>query len=75
MKVKTKGASPKVLWDLAISVLSFAITAGLIDIDPATAALISKALGTLAGVIAGPGEVVSVPQTATLETGRGPGRQ
>lgn len=56
--MKTKGISPKVLADLFVSFVAFALTAGVIEIDPVLAATISKLLGSLAGVIAGPGNVV-----------------
>lgn len=55
---KTKGVSPKVLADLFASVGMFLLTALGAGLDPVTAAVISKAIGTLAGVIAGPGKVV-----------------
>ena len=55
--MRTKGISPKVLADLVISLLTFALTAGVIELDPVLAAGISKFLGTVAAVIAGPGEV------------------
>ena len=60
VKLKTRGISPKVIADLIVSALAFALTAGVIDIDPELAAVISKLLGTLAGVIAGPGKVEPV---------------
>lgn len=55
--MKTKGISPKVLADLLVSFVTFALTAGVIEIDPVLAATISKLLGSLAAVIAPPGNV------------------
>jgi hypothetical protein len=55
--MRTRGISPKVIADLVVSVLTFILTAGVVELDPATAALISKALGTLAGIAARPGAV------------------
>lgn len=60
MKVKTVGVSPKVIVDALVSVIAYLLTAGVIDIDPALAAAISKALGSLAAVIASPGAVKRV---------------
>jgi hypothetical protein len=55
--VRTQGVSLKVLVDLVVSVVSYVVTAGVISIDPALAAVISKALGALAGVLAPPNPV------------------
>lgn len=56
-KTKTKGISPKVLLDLLVTIVSFILTYYAIDLDPEVAALISKALGTGAGVLASPGTI------------------
>lgn len=55
--IRTRGLSPKVLWDLTVTVVAFLVTAGVVSLDPEVAALISKLLGTAAGVWAGPGKV------------------
>ena len=56
--MKTLGISPKVLADLFASVASYALTKYGVGLDALTAAAISKAIGSIAGVIAGPGTVV-----------------
>lgn len=55
--MKTRGISHKVLADLLVSVVSFALTYFAADLDPATAAIISKLVGSIAGVLAPPNEV------------------
>lgn len=59
-KLKTKGPSPKVYVDLFTTVVAFVVTTYAAGLDPVTAAAISKALGTLSGVLAPPGAVERV---------------
>lgn len=56
--MKTLGISPKVIADLIVSVVSFAVLNYGASLDPEVAALIGKTLGTVGGVFAGPGTVV-----------------
>lgn len=50
--MKTKGISIKVAVDLAVTVVSFLLAAGVVKLDPATSAVVAKALGTFGGVLA-----------------------
>lgn len=54
------GVSPKIVADAIVSVLGFVLTYYAIEMDPVIAAAVSKAAGTLAGWLVGPGEVVIV---------------
>lgn len=58
MKVRTRGLSPKVVADFVVTVGGFLLTTYGAGLDPVLSAGIAKALGTLAGIKAGPGHVV-----------------
>lgn len=61
VKVQTHGISPKVVADAVTSVVAFVLAHFVIGIDPVAAAAISKAAGSVAAAIAGPGAVKLVP--------------
>ena len=61
MKIKTKGVSYKLVADLLTSVVAFAIGYFGVELDPALAAVVAKAVGFIAGVIAPPNQVEPVP--------------
>lgn len=54
--MRTKGISIKVLVDLIVTVLTYALSAGVIHLDPVLSAAIAKALGSLSAVLAPPNE-------------------
>lgn len=62
METRQKGFSPKLLADLVVSVVTFAVAYFGVELDPALSAAIAKAVGLLAGVIVGPGDVEVVPK-------------
>lgn len=55
----TKGLSPKVAADFIVTVLAFVFANFAINIDPEYAAAVAKVLGSLAGYLASPGQVVT----------------
>ena len=55
--MRTHGLSPKVIADLLTTIIAFVLSASVVQLDPVLAAAVSKALGTLSGIVAGPGQV------------------
>jgi hypothetical protein len=53
------GFSPKVIADLIASIVAFLVLAVALGLDPVLAAALSKFVGTLGGIWAGPGDVVT----------------
>jgi len=54
----TRGISPKVLADLIVSVLTFALVYFGIEVDAVLSATIAKAAGAMTAILAPPGDVV-----------------
>lgn len=52
------GVSPKLIADLVVSVVTFAVLAAGLELDEATSAAIAKVAGFIVGAIVGPGKVV-----------------
>lgn len=57
---KQLGISPKILTDLATTVVGFVLAKYAVGLDPVIAAAIGKVAGTVAAFFASPGSVVTV---------------